>query len=160
MPDAVDAVHDRWRRLRPDLDVDPILVVGRVTRLGRLIQRRSDELLREHGLGRTDFDVLAALVRRDAPLTPTAVADETLLSAPAVTKRIRTLLDAGLIARSSNPDDGRGYLVVPTDAGREVLAAALDVQVAAEAAMIAGLGPDERAGLETGLAALLRDLEG
>ena len=159
-PDAIERVHDRWRRLRPDLDVSPLLVVGRVTRLGRLIQRRSDELLRDLGLGRADFDVLAALVRHDAPLTPTALADETLLSAPAVTKRLRVLLDAGLVAREANPADGRGWLVVPTEPGRRRLAEALDVQVAAEAAMIAGLDGDERDALLRGLPALLRELEG
>jgi DNA-binding MarR family transcriptional regulator len=159
-PDAIERVHDRWRRLRPDLDVSPVLVVGRVTRLGRLIQRRSDELLRDLGLGRADFDVLAALVRHDAPLTPTALADETLLSAPAVTKRLRVLLDAGLVAREANPADGRGWLVVPTEPGRLRLAEALDVQVAAEAAMIAGLDGDERDALLRGLPALLRELEG
>jgi DNA-binding MarR family transcriptional regulator len=159
-PDAIERVHDRWARLRPDLDVSPILVVGRVTRLGRLIQRRSDELLRELGLGRADFDVLAALVRHDGPMTPTAVADETLLSPPAVTKRVRGLLQAGLVVREVDPDDGRGRLVAPTDAGRALLARALDLQVAAEAAMIAGLDGDERDGLQRGLSTLLRALEG
>ncbi|ROS59221.1 DNA-binding MarR family transcriptional regulator [Frigoribacterium sp. PhB160] len=160
MTDAIEIVHDRWQLLRPDLDVAPILVIGRVTRAGRLIQRQSDELLREFGLGRTDFDVLAALVRHDGPMTPTAVADETLLSAPAVTKRIRLLGQAGLLEKRDNPDDGRGYLVTPTPRGRALLHDVLDVQIAAEGEMVSRLDGDVRAGLVAGLTALLRELEG
>ncbi|KQO81921.1 hypothetical protein ASF17_12600 [Frigoribacterium sp. Leaf263] len=159
MRDAMDHVHDQWRGLRPDLDVEAILVVGRITRIARIVQRQSDELLRAHGISRADFDLLAALVRRDVPSSPTQLADETLLSPPAITKRIRVLTTAGLVGRLDNPDDQRGYFVIPTAAGRSVLDAALGPQLAAERALLADLGPEARALLGDGLRALLVDLE-
>lgn len=159
MRDAVDAVHDQWRSLRPDLDVEAILVVGRVNRIARIVQRQSDELLREHGLSRADFDLLAALVRRGTPTSPTRLADETLLSPPAITKRIRVLTAAGRIERLDNPDDLRGYFVAPTAAGRAVLDTVLGPQLAAESALLEHLGPEARAQLGDGLRALLVGLE-
>jgi DNA-binding MarR family transcriptional regulator len=159
MRDAMDHVHDQWGGLRPDLDVEAIHVVGRITRIARIVQRQSDELLRARGISRADFDLLAALVRRDVPSSPTQLADETLLSAPAITKRIRVLTAAGLVGRLDNPDDQRGYFVIPTPAGRAVLDAALGPQLAAERALLADLGPEARALLGDGLRALLVGLE-
>ena len=157
--DALDLVHDQWSRLRPDLDVSPVLVVGRITRLARIIQRRSDELLGDHGIGRTDFDLLAALVRTDVPTSPGRLAEQTLLSPPAVTKRLKGLTAAGLVERSDNPADARGYFVSPTTRGRELLHEVLDVQLAAEAAMTTSLDPVAVAAVTAGLRSMLLDLE-
>jgi DNA-binding MarR family transcriptional regulator len=157
--DALDLVHDQWSRLRPDLDVSPVLVVGRITRLARIIQRRSDELLGDHGIGRTDFDLLAALVRTDVPTSPGRLAEQTLLSPPAVTKRLRGLTAAGLVERSENPADARGYFVSPTTRGRELLHEVLEVQLAAEASMTASLDPAAVAAVAAGLRSMLLDLE-
>jgi DNA-binding MarR family transcriptional regulator len=158
--DALDLVHEQWSRLRPDLDVSPVLVVGRITRLARIIQRRSDDLLADRGIGRTDFDLLAALVRTDVPTSPGRLAEQTLLSPPAVTKRLRGLTAARLVERSENPADARGYFVAPTARGRELLHEVLDVQLAAEREMTASLDPGARAALAAGLRELLLDLEG
>jgi len=158
--DALDDVHDRWRELRPDLDVSAIPVIGRVNRLARIVQRRSDELLAEFGLGRADFDLLAALTRRDAPTTPTRLADETLLSPPAVTKRLKGLLAAGLVERSLNPADHRGYFVAPTTSGRDLIDRVLEVQLADERAMLEPLPEEARAAVADGLRHLLVALEG
>lgn len=159
MRDSVDDVHERWLELRPDLDVSAIPVIGRINRVARLVQRRSDEVLAEFGLGRTDFDLLAAMTRRDVPLTPTQLADATLLSAPAVTKRTKGLLAAGLIERSLNPTDHRGYFVAPTPGGRELIDRVLEVQLTAERDMIASLPEEARVAVADGLRHLLVALE-
>ncbi|KQO47744.1 MULTISPECIES: MarR family winged helix-turn-helix transcriptional regulator [unclassified Frigoribacterium] len=158
--DAMDDVHDRWRELRPDLDVSAIPVIGRVNRLARIVQRRSDDLLAEFGLGRADFDLLAALTRRDAPTSPTQLADETLLSPPAVTKRVKGLLAAGLVDRTANPADHRGYFVAPTAAGRRLIDRVLEVQLADERAILAALPEEARAAVADGLRHLLVALDG
>ncbi|WP_423922650.1 MarR family winged helix-turn-helix transcriptional regulator [Frigoribacterium sp. 2-23] len=159
MRDAIDEIHDQWRSLRPGLDVSGIEIIGRVNRLARIVQRRSDDLLRHHGLTRADFDVLAALVRSDRPLTPTQLADHTLLSAPAITKRTKGLVGAGLVERRDNPDDGRGYLLAPSDTGRATIADVLPLQLGLEAALVNGLDPGLRAHVVGGLRALLIDAE-
>ena len=43
--DAVDRITAQWHTARPDLDVSPIEVIGRVSRLSRLIDRRLAERL-------------------------------------------------------------------------------------------------------------------
>jgi DNA-binding MarR family transcriptional regulator len=158
--DVMDDVHDRWRELRPDLDVSAIPVVGRVNRLARIVQRRSDDLLAQFGLGRADFDLLAALIRRGGPMSPTQLADETLLSPPAVTKRVKGLLAAGLVDRSANPADHRGYFVAPTAAGRRLIDRVLEVQLADERAVLAALPEEARPAVADGLRHLLVALEG
>jgi len=64
--DHVGRIQEHWRRERPDLDVSPQGVFGR---LHRLADRLRDELeveFRRRGLKEGEFDVLAAL-RRAAP---------------------------------------------------------------------------------------------
>ena len=47
--DEVDLIVDAWRRERPDLDVDPLLVLSRITRLARrLDQTRSSAFATHH----------------------------------------------------------------------------------------------------------------
>lgn len=60
----------------------------------------------------------------------------------------------GLVERRTDPHDGRGVLVVMTEAGRRKADAAISVLVAEEAEMLAGLS---RADQER-LGALLRKL--
>ena len=71
-PDHVGRIMAQWRTERPDLDVSPQGVIGRLHRIGA---RLTEELVAEYsrfGLSEGDFDVLATL-RRSAPpyeLTP------------------------------------------------------------------------------------------
>ena len=93
-------------------------------------------------------------------MSPTQLADETLLSPPAVTKRVKGLLAAGLVDRSANPDDHRGYFVAPTATGRRLIDRVLEVQLADERAMLAALPEEARAAVADGLRHLLVALEG
>ena len=56
-----------WRRERPDLDVAPLEVLSRVTRLARHLDRARGAAFAAHGLDVWEFDVLAALRRAGAP---------------------------------------------------------------------------------------------
>ena len=65
--DHVDELLAQWRRERPDLDVAPLGVYGR---LFRVVQLSDDELakgLAKYGLQQGWFDLLAALRRAGAP---------------------------------------------------------------------------------------------
>ncbi|MBF4463192.1 MULTISPECIES: MarR family winged helix-turn-helix transcriptional regulator [unclassified Rathayibacter] len=136
--DAVDAIRDGWSALRPTLDTSAIDVVGRLIRASALVVRATEERLLEHGLTRGEFDVLAALRRSEAPLSPTSLRTVALASAPAITKRLHALRGRGLIVRSANPSDGRGALISLSGTGVELIDRAFPEVLSVEQALLAG----------------------
>jgi hypothetical protein len=64
MHDEVDGLVAAWRRERPDLDIAPLEVLSRISRLSRQLDIARRAAFAEHGLETWGFDVLAAL-RRD-----------------------------------------------------------------------------------------------
>jgi DNA-binding MarR family transcriptional regulator len=119
--DAIDVIRDQWRDIRPDLDTTVIDIVGRLLRAATLIVHNSDALLVQHGLNRGEFDFLAALRRAGEPQTPRELTMVSVASAPATTKRIRSLADRGLVRRTVNPADGRGALIALTRSGTSLI---------------------------------------
>ncbi|MDR9785645.1 MarR family transcriptional regulator, partial [Rhizobium redzepovicii] len=65
--DHVDRILAQWRRERPDLDVEPMGILGRLKRLGTHLGREVEVVLLKHGLSTSAFDVLATLRRSGAP---------------------------------------------------------------------------------------------
>ena len=61
--DVVDRVVNQWNRERPDVDVAPLEVIGRISRLSRVIDRIIGENYARHGIEYWMFDVLATLRR-------------------------------------------------------------------------------------------------
>ena len=57
----------RWRAERPDLDVEPLQVLSRVSRLARHLDRARRAAFAAHGLEIWEFDVLSALRRQGPP---------------------------------------------------------------------------------------------
>jgi DNA-binding MarR family transcriptional regulator len=156
-PDEVDRLVAAWRRERPDLDVTPMEVLSRISRLAHHLDRRRAAAFSAHGLEPWEFDVLAALRRSGEPyqLTPGQLVHETLVTSGTMTNRVDRLSARGLVAREEHPDDRRGVLVRLTDDGREAVDAALADLLQAEQAMLADLGDADRAGLVGALRALL-----
>jgi hypothetical protein len=99
--DAVDRIAEQWARERPDLDVGPMLVIGRLHRLAELLDQGLRPVFAEAGLGNGDFDVLASLRRSGPPyrLSPTQLSATTMVTSGAVTKRARA--DLLLLALAS-----------------------------------------------------------
>src|ERR1700712_2463380 len=114
--DAVDRIAAQWARERPELDVAPMTVIGRISRLADLIDQRLRLVFAEAGLGNGDFDVLATLRRSGEPfrLTPTELSDSTMVTSGAVTKRLDRLERDGLVERTVNAADARGRVVALT----------------------------------------------
>lgn len=158
-PDHVDRIQQAWARERPDVDVRPQGVIGRLHRLAGLLTEELTVVYREHGLGEGDFDVLAALRRAGAPYerAPGELADFTMVTTGAMTKRVDRLERAGLVTRRPSEHDGRGRVVALTSAGRELIDRAFTAHMANERRLLDVLTPDEAAQLE-GL--LRRWLEG
>lgn len=157
--DAVDDIQAEWHRLRPDLDLDAIGIVGRVLRSAARIVDHSDDVLAAHGLTRGEFDILAALRRSGAPRSPGELRTISLATAPSTTKRLKGLERRGLVQRSSNPADGRGALIALTDSGRALTDEVFPLQLSAEDALLGGLTGGERTALERSLVLLLASIE-
>lgn len=124
----------QWQRERPDLDLAPVQVLGRLSRIGPQLDRALAMVFERFGLGPGEFDVLATLRRAGAPfeLTPSALMDSMVITSGAVTKRVDRLVAEGLVQRRPDPADGRGKLVGLTTRGREVVDAAIGEHLANE----------------------------
>jgi DNA-binding MarR family transcriptional regulator len=157
LTDEVDRLVDGWRRERPDLDVAPIEVFSRISRLARHLDRHRRASFSAHGLESWEFDVLAALRRSGAPyqLSPGQLLRQTLVTSGTMTNRVDRLAARGLVAREDHPQDRRGVLVRLTDQGQETVDAALADLLAAERRILAALAPDEHEHLVRSLRTLL-----
>ena len=71
--DHVAAILDAWRAERPGLDMSPVAIFGRITRIERYQAAALREVWRRHQVDSGEYDVLAALYRSgpDRRLTPT-----------------------------------------------------------------------------------------
>lgn len=159
--DEVDSLIDAWRRERPDLSVEPLAVLSRVTRLARLVDRVRREAFTEHDLDLGDFDVLAALRRAGAPyqLSAGALGASTMVTSGTMTHRVDRLVVRGLVERLPDPQDGRGVLVRLTADGLERVDSALNSLLDQERALLVHLGPDDQRQLAEQLRRLLMPLE-
>lgn len=159
--DAVDAILAQWRRERPDLEVEVMAPIGRLKRCAALLQRRLDEAFAAFGLSFWEFDVLAALRRAGSPyrLAPTALFSTLLVSSGTMTHRLKGLETRGLVQRLPHPEDARSLLVQLTPEGVELIDRAVEVHVANERMILAGLKPADLAALDARLAKLLAVLE-
>lgn len=156
MRDDVDRLVEAWQRERPDLDLGPMQVLSRVSRLSRHLDRARRASFADHGIESWEFDVLAALRRAGAPyqLSPGRLIKETLVTSGTMTNRVDRLVARGLVERMPDPHDRRGVLVRLTDEGRATVDGALDSLLARERELVAGLD----APAQQRLASLLRRL--
>ena len=154
--DEVDRIVGAWRWERPDLDVAPLEVLSRVTRLARHLDRARSAAFARHQLETWEFDVLAALRRSGPPyrLSPGQLVAQTMVTSGTMTNRIDRLAGRGLVRRLPDPADGRGVMVSLEDSGRRLADAALAdlLQVERDVLAVLGSGEHER------LSGLLRDL--
>src|SRR6266699_5986637 len=125
--DEVDDLVAAWQAQRPDLDVEPLQVLSRVSRLARHLDRARRDAFASHGLEPWEFDVLSALRRQGPPyqLSPGALLRITLVTSGTMTNRIDRLAAAGLVHRHRDPQDKRGGLVTLTARGQAVADASL-----------------------------------
>jgi DNA-binding MarR family transcriptional regulator len=144
--DEVDDLVARWQVERPDLDVEPLHVLSRVSRLARHLDRARRAAFAAHQLETWEFDVLSALRRQGPPyqLSPGALLRATLVTSGTMTNRIDRLAGAGLVRRRPDPLDKRGVLVTLTASGRSVADAALADLLQRERKLLTGLDSGQR----------------
>lgn len=148
--DHVDRILAQWNRERPDLDVEPMGLLGRIARLRTHLAREIEKTLAAHGLNSASFDVLATLRRSGPPyrLSPGDLIATTMVSSGTMTNRLDQLEKAGLIERSHNPDDRRGVIIALTPKGLALVDAAVTDHVENQHRLIDGLDAQERAALD------------
>lgn len=141
MQDEVDRLVDAWRRERSDLDVTPMEVLSRVTRLARHLDLARRQAFAAQGLESWEFDVLSALRRSGEPyqLSPGRLLRETLVTSGTMTNRVDRMATRGLVARLPDPSDRRGVQVRLTPTGRLAVDAALDQLLMRERDLLQGL---------------------
>ena len=156
MRDEVDRLVEAWQRERADLDLQPMEVLSRVTRLGHHLDRARRQAFTEHAIESWEFDVLAALRRAGTPyeLSPGRLLKETLVTSGTMTNRVDRLAARGLVERLPDPSDRRGVLVRLTAEGRTTVDGALEGLLRRERDLLAGLDADR----QRVLAGLLREL--
>jgi len=154
--DDVDRVVEAWHRERPDLDLAPLHVMSRVSRLARHLDRARGSTFSAHGLERWEFDVLAALRRSGAPyeLSPGQLVAQTFVTSGTMTNRVDRLALRGLVARGPDPSDRRGVKVTLTAAGQTLVDDAMAALLDRERVLLGQLPASE----QDHLAELLRRL--
>lgn len=159
--DHVDRIVEQWHAERPDLDVAPLALVGRLIRVSHLLSERLGHELAEFELQPGWFDLLAALRRSGAPyeLNPGELMETTMLSSGGMTKRLDRLVEAGLVERRPDPDDRRGTRVRLTRRGKAVFDRALKAHLRNEERALGSLKRADRLELDRLLRRLLEDLE-
>ncbi|MCX5400364.1 MarR family winged helix-turn-helix transcriptional regulator [Streptomyces sp. NBC_00102] len=159
--DHVARIQAAWRRERPDLDVGPQAVIGRLHRLAALLTRELCVVYQRYGLSEGEFDVLAALRRAGAPYerAPGELAAHTMVTTGAMTKRIDRLERSGLVTRRRGDGDGRGRVVALTVPGRELIDRAFTDHMHNERRLLAALPPARADELESLLTTWLAELE-
>lgn len=159
--DHLDRIVLQWQRERPDLEVSPIGVFGRLFRFVHLADVALTRSFRPLGLRSGWFDMMAALRRAGSPfeLNPTDLARTTLLTSGGTTKRLDRLAEAGLVERRPDPADRRGTLVRLTRRGRSVVDRAVEAHVRNEERLLGSLTPAEVRAFDGLLRKLLADLE-
>ena len=154
--DEVDDIVASWQAERPDLDVTPLHVLSRVSRLARHLDRARRAAFAAHELEAWEFDVLSALRRQGAPyqLSPGALLRATLVTSGTMTNRIDRLAARGLVRRHPDPQDKRGVLVELTGPGLRSVDASMADLLERERGLLAALPADD----QQDLAGLLRVL--
>lgn len=148
--DHVDRILEQWNRERPDLDVAPMGLLGRIARLRTHLAREIEKALAVHGLNSASFDVLATL-RRSGPahqLSPGDLIATTMVSSGTMTNRLDQLEKVGLIDRSHNPEDRRGIIITLTPKGMALVDEALSAHVENQHRLLDGLSVEERIALD------------
>jgi DNA-binding MarR family transcriptional regulator len=146
MTDEVDGLVAAWRRERPDLDVAPLEVLSRVSRLARHLDRARAASFAAHDLEAWEFDVLAALRRSGRPyeLTPGRLMQQTLVTSGTMTNRIDRLEARGLVRRHPDPVDRRSVPVRLSDEGATIVDDALADLLEKEREILSDLTEDDR----------------
>ncbi|MBG6037981.1 MarR family transcriptional regulator [Proteus cibarius] len=159
--DRIDKITKQWQRERPDLDVSPMGLIGRLGNITLHISREMEKVFSQFGLNTSSFDVLATLRRAGDPytLSPGEMLSTLMVTSGTMTNRIDQLEKAGWVIRKVNPEDGRGFLVSLTPEGLELINQVIEAHVENQKRLVSGLSQQEQQTLNQLLKVFLKTLE-
>ena len=138
--DTVDRIIRQWDAVRPDVDSSPIEVIGRVSRLSRLIDQHLAENFARYDLDDWMYDVVATLRRSGEPYQLTAgdLMRQCMVTTGAMTNRIDRLEQRGLVERVAT-DDRRKVIVQLTKRGLDTVDEVVVAHMATEREILSSL---------------------
>jgi DNA-binding MarR family transcriptional regulator len=159
--DPVDEILAQWQKERPDLDVSPMGIIGRMTRLAKYLTIEIGKTFAQFGLNPGEFDVLATLRRSGKPyqLSPTELYNSMMVSSGTMTNRIDGLEKEKLVKRMPDPNDRRGTLIQLTEKGFALIEKTVEAHVKNEHRILEALNEAELEALTILMRKLLVSLE-
>lgn len=144
--DEIDIIKAQWARQRPDLDTDPMALIGRLMRVSRYLSQEMADTFAKFGLTGAGFDVLATLLRSGHPhaLSPNQLLSTMMITSGTMTNRIDQLEKLALVKRIKSTEDRRSVLIALTDKGRAIVDDAVTAHVATQTRLVAVLSEKER----------------
>jgi len=94
-----------------------------------LFDRLDDDLREGFDISLTEYEILVRLSERDGQMRMAQLVDALAHSRSRVTHTVARMEKAGLVQRSSSPEDGRGIVATLTDKGMDLLRRAAPVHV-------------------------------
>ncbi|WP_452225139.1 MarR family winged helix-turn-helix transcriptional regulator [Lacinutrix chionoecetis] len=125
--DVIDRLIKEWKQEQPELDASAMAVVGRILKLGKTLEKRASQALRNSDIHYTDLDVLATLRRSGEPytLSPKELMQSVLITSGAMTALLERLTKLKLIFRVPDENDGRIKRACLTKKGIQVIDVAI-----------------------------------
>lgn len=146
MRDSVDEHIASWSRELDDLDPVQEAIIGRIQLLARHSSQGRQRALSSGGLTAWQHKTLLMLRKLGPPYTasPSDLASTLGLTRGALSIRLATLEDLGLVTRRHDSGDRRRVHVALTRAGQDALATAIDAEGETETQMLSVLTAEER----------------
>jgi DNA-binding MarR family transcriptional regulator len=143
--DHIDRLISKWGKERPDYDLAPVQIIGRIGRIFEYVDRALEAKFEEFGITRATFDVLATLKRTGSPyrLSQRELMTSLLRTSGSMSVRIDAMERQGLVTRDPDKEDRRATLVTITAKGIALLEKVIPEHLANEERLLSGLtGPD------------------
>ena len=159
--DAIDRVVSQWAKEKPELDTEPMAIMGRLMRIAKHMENHVAELHKRYDLKMGEFDVLATLRRSGPPyrLTPSELISSMMLTSGAMTNRLDKLEKKGLIAREHSKEDRRSVTVELTAKGFELIDSLIEQHLQAQHELMGSLNSAEKGQVNQALKLLLPQYE-
>lgn len=118
-------------------------IVG-IVRAGEAFVALANRALSGYQLSPAARQALAVLDGAGEPLSPTEIARRLIVTTASVTSLLDTLERRGLVERRADPADRRRLLVAVTPPGRDLVRQYVPEVVALQAAVMSGIGEEDR----------------
>ena len=159
--DIIDKLVLEWNRERPELNVESMHIVGRLIKLGKILEKKASAAVKKTGIHYTDLDVLATIRRSGFPyeLSPKELMESVLITSGAMTTLLERLSKLDLIYRAPDKRDGRIKLAGLTEKGIKTIDQAIVLRFDQATESVKNLVSEDREKLTILLKKLLFQLE-